>query len=179
MILSIERGNTPIAISVYPKKIEDASVSVQGLGFMPVMQKYDPLTSIQKSVSFTIELIGRIFKGLVDIIIGQQESSQLGGLFSIAKGAKDFWNQGLFQLFEFMAVLSVSLGVLNLLPIPVLDGGHILFCMIEWIKGSPVSEKIQEISFRLGLYLLLGIMIFAHWNDLKRFGVIQKIQSLF
>ena len=109
---------------------------------------------------FTVELIGRIFTGLHNMVIGNEDASSLGGMFSIAKAAKDFSDQGVFALLEFVAVLSVSLGVLNLLPVPMLDGGHVLFCMIEWIRGKPVAEKIQEVSFKIGLYLLLALMVF-------------------
>ena len=179
MILTLEREGALLEEVVQPHPLDDTSVAVQGLGIMPVVQTYKLWEGFVESASFTYELIGRILTGLGGLMTGSEEASQLGGMFSIAKGAKDFWNHGLLPLLEFMAVLSVSLGVLNLLPIPVLDGGHVLFCAIEWIRGRPVSEKIQEISFKIGLYLLLGVMIYAHWNDLKRFGVVQKVASFF
>jgi regulator of sigma E protease len=67
-----------------------------------------------------------------------------------------------------LALLSISLGVLNLLPIPVLDGGHLLFYLIEWVKGSPVSERVQMVGFQIGVSVVLGIMLLALYNDISR-----------
>ncbi len=179
MVVSLERDGAPLDLVTQPQQLDDTSVPVRGLGISPPVQKYGLTNGIGEAITYTGDLISRILNGLVGMVTGSQSPAQLGGLFSIAKGAKDFWDHGLVQLFEFMAVLSVSLGVLNLLPIPVLDGGHVLFCAIEWIQGRPVSEKLQELAFRVGLYFLLALMIYAHWNDFKRFGVIEKILSFF
>ena len=179
LIIKVERDGVEYDLITQPRPSTDASTSVPGIGIMPMQKVYGLGAAIVEAVEFTIELIGRIFTGLYNMVIGKEDASNLGGMFSIAKGAKDFSDQGVFALFEFIAVLSVSLGVLNLLPVPMLDGGHVLFCMIEWIRGKPVPEKIQEISFKIGLYLLLALMVFAHWNDVKRFGFIDKILKVF
>jgi len=75
---------------------------------------------------------------------------------------------GLVPFLQFMALLSVSLGVLNLLPVPVLDGGHLLYYMLELVKGSPVSLRVQEVGQQVGLFLIIGLMVLALYNDLLR-----------
>ncbi|PLX29976.1 MAG: RIP metalloprotease RseP [Alphaproteobacteria bacterium] len=179
LIVKVDRQGVEYDLIVQPRRSTDVGTTVPGIGIMPTQKIYTVGAGLVEAVGFTFKLIGRIFQGLYGMIAGSEDASSLGGMFSIAKGAKDFSDQGLFALFEFIAVLSVSLGVLNLLPVPMLDGGHVLFCAIEWIRGRPVPEKIQEISFKIGLYLLLALMIFAHWNDVKRFGFIEKIVKLF
>ena len=92
----------------------------------------------------------------------------LSGPITIAKVADSSVSNGLQAFIGFLALLSVSLGVLNLLPIPVLDGGHILFYAIEAVRGKAVSEKTQIIAIQVGMALLLGLMIIAFYNDISR-----------
>jgi regulator of sigma E protease len=94
----------------------------------------------------------------------------LSGPITIAKVATDSAQNGFYSWLALLALLSVSLGVLNLLPIPVLDGGHLLFYLIEAVKGSPVSERIQQIGLQLGVMLLLGVTFLAVYNDVARLG---------
>ncbi len=107
-------------------------------------------------------------QSLKKIVLGDISYKQLSGPISIAKVASQSANSGIYSYLILLALLSVSLGVLNLLPIPVLDGGHIFFYLIEWLKGSPVSDKIQQIGYQFGMFVVLSVMILALFNDLGR-----------
>jgi regulator of sigma E protease len=93
----------------------------------------------------------------------------LSGPITIAKVAGASAQYGLVPLLQFMALLSISLGVLNLLPIPVLDGGHLAYYLVEAVRGRPLSERIQEAGYRIGLSLVIGLMLLALYNDVSRF----------
>jgi regulator of sigma E protease len=111
----------------------------------------------------TVSFIGGIFKG-------SQSSDQIGGPIRIAQVSSQVATLGIAPLLNLAALLSVSIGLLNLLPIPMLDGGHLLFYAAEAVRGRPLSERIQEVGFRIGLALVLMLMVFAFWNDLSSLG---------
>ena len=100
------------------------------------------------------------------MITGTRSAKELGGLIRIGAVAGDMAQAGLVAIITFTALLSINLGLINLFPIPMLDGGHLVFYAMEAVKGSPVSEKFQEYAFRLGFVLLIGIMAFANLNDI-------------
>ena len=102
------------------------------------------------------------------MLVGLISAKHLSGPITIAKVAGASAQYGLSAYLGFLALLSVSLGVLNLLPIPVLDGGHLAYYVVEAVKGSPVSEKIQMAGFKVGLFLVVGLMVLALYNDLMR-----------
>jgi len=97
---------------------------------------------------------------------GARSATELGGIIRIGAIAGDMAKAGVIALISFTALLSINLGLINLFPIPMLDGGHLFFYIIEIVKGSPLSEQVQEYAFRLGLALLVGIMLFANLNDI-------------
>lgn len=119
-----------------------------------------------RSVVFTT---GQIFISLWEMISGQRSADEIGGPLRIAEYSGDAARAGIVALISLTALLSINLGLINLFPIPILDGGHLLMYFIEWIKGSPMGEKAQEFSFKIGLGLVLTLMIFASWNDLVRY----------
>ena len=102
----------------------------------------------------------------------------MGGPLRIAKLSGQMAQGGLDNLIFFMAALSVNLGLINLFPIPLLDGGHLLFLAAEAIRGRPLGERAQEYGFRFGLILVLTLMVFATWNDLVHLRVIEFIKEL-
>ena len=106
--------------------------------------------------------------GLYKMVVGDISSKNIGGPLTIAKTAGDAAEQGTSSLVFLMAMLSINLGVLNLLPIPILDGGHLLFFFIEAIRRKPLEDRQRELAQQVGLVLLVGIMIFAFWNDIER-----------
>jgi regulator of sigma E protease len=100
------------------------------------------------------------------VIAGREDADQLGGPLRIAQVSGQVASVGFLALLNLAAIISVSIGLINLFPIPMLDGGHLLFYGIEAVRGKPLSETTQEIGFRIGLALVLMLMIFATWNDL-------------
>ncbi len=105
------------------------------------------------------------------MISGERDSSELGGPIRIAQMSGEVAEGGIGPLLFFMAYLSISLGLINLMPVPVLDGGHLVFYAIEAIRGKPLGAKAQEYGFRLGAGLVFSLIIFATWNDLTQLGV--------
>lgn len=99
---------------------------------------------------------------------GNLSPKNLSGPITIAKVAGDTARSGWDNFIRFVAILSIMLGVMNLMPIPVLDGGHIVFILIEVVKGSPVSEQIQLVGYKAGFAMLISLMVFATFNDLMR-----------
>jgi len=93
----------------------------------------------------------------------------MGLYFYIAQGSLRHPQQGPVQLLTFTALISINLAILNLLPIPVLDGGHLLFSLIEWLRGKPVSLRKREIAQQVGMVLIIGLMVFAFYNDIFRY----------
>ena len=112
------------------------------------------------------------------MISGKRGAEDLGGPLRIAKLSGQMAQGGLDNLIFFMAALSVNLGLINLFPIPLLDGGHLLFLAAEAIRGRPLGERAQEYGFRFGLILVLTLMVFATWNDLVHLRVIEFIKEL-
>ena len=115
-------------------------------------------------VSTSLKYIGKL-------VTGSGDSSQLGGPIKIAKITGQVAEHGLIPFFSIMAYISISLGLINLFPIPMLDGGHLMFYFVEKIIGKPLSQKVQEGFFRIGLFLLFSLMFFVTFNDLKDLGL--------
>lgn len=107
-------------------------------------------------------------RSMARIITGDISHKQLSGPISIARVASESANSGIYSYLSLLALLSVSLAVLNLLPVPVLDGGHILFYLVEWLTGSPIPEKLQQVAFQLGMFIVLSVMALAMVNDIAR-----------
>ncbi len=130
--------------------------------------RHDFMSALIRSLSETRDYINFIFKSVKKLLTGELSSKSLSGPIGIAKAAGDSGRAGLDNFIRFTAILSIMLGVMNLLPIPVLDGGHLIFYMIEIVKGSPVSEEMQVIGLKIGVVILFGFMMVATLNDLTR-----------
>lgn len=130
--------------------------------------KYDILDGLQKGIEKTGQLSVLTLKVLGKLITGDLSLNNLSGPISIAKGAGASANIGLVYFLSFMALISVNLGIMNLFPLPVLDGGHLVFLAMEAVKGKPVSERVQSICDRIGAALLLSLTVFALFNDFLR-----------
>ena len=124
------------------------------------------------------EMSANTLKALGQMVTGTRKADELGGIIRIGAYAGDFAKQGVVSLIMFMALLSVNLGLINLLPIPLLDGGHLAFYAFESVKGKPLGERFQEYSLRFGMAFLLGIMLFATWNDLVQLKVIDYVKNI-
>jgi regulator of sigma E protease len=127
-----------------------------------------PLEALGASFTRTGELVVFTLNSIKKMVMGLISPKNLSGPITIAKVATASAKSGLESYISFLALLSVSLGVLNLLPIPVLDGGHLLFYTLELLAGRPVPEKIQALGYQLGLFIVLGIMMLALYNDFAR-----------
>ncbi|WP_420514260.1 RIP metalloprotease RseP [Haemophilus influenzae] len=130
--------------------------------------KYGILESLQKGIEKTGQLSLLTLKILGKLLTGDLSLNNLSGPISIAKGAGASANIGLVYFLSFMALISVNLGIMNLFPLPVLDGGHLVFLTMEAVKGKPVSERVQSICYRIGAALLLSLTVFALFNDFLR-----------
>jgi len=133
-----------------------------------VRVSYGPLESVAKAAAKTWDISIFSLKMLGKMLTGQISWKHLSGPVTIADFAGQSAQMGLPYFLNFLALISISLGVLNLLPIPLLDGGHLMYYLIEIAKGKPVSERAMELGQRVGLALLLVMMAFAFYNDLNR-----------
>lgn len=133
-----------------------------------VQQNYGVFESVSKSVLETWDTAGFVLLSMKKLIFGEISTKNLSGPIGIAKVAADHAKHGFWAFVSLLAHLSVLLGVLNLLPIPILDGGHIFYCLVEWVKGSPLSERVQMVGFQVGMAVMLGVMVIAFYNDILR-----------
>ena len=156
-------GDTIGRLGVYPAAVEFPVDMVRYLERGPIESLAAALERTGALVVFTLDSMKKMVEGLIS-------PKNLSGPITIAKVATATAERGWASYFEFIALLSVSLGVLNLLPIPVLDGGHILYYAIEWIAGRPVPERVQIMGYQIGLFLVTCLMVFALYNDVARLG---------
>jgi regulator of sigma E protease len=176
--LSLRRDGRDVVIPVMPKSIERDGKRIGFLGASP--QRVELPESMQREVRypihlalvpavkktwsvtvFTFESIGKMIRRLIS-------PKNLGGPITIAKVALATAQSGLFTFISFIALLSISLGVLNLLPIPILDGGHLLFYLVEFITRRPVPERVQMWGVQMGVFVIVSIMLLAFYNDLMK-----------
>jgi regulator of sigma E protease len=133
--------------------------------------KRDPATAIAQAGEETWNLTTGTLQALWQIVKGTRATDELGGPLRIAQMSGEVAQGGAVAILWFMAVLSINLGLINLFPVPVLDGGHLLFYAAEAVRGRPLGQRAQEYGFRIGLALVLTLMVFATWNDLVHLGI--------
>jgi len=135
-----------------------------------VTERVDPATALWLGVKETWFVIDRTLAYIGGVFTGREAADQVGGPLRIAQISGQVATIGLAALIHLAAVLSISIGLLNLFPVPLLDGGHLLFYAVEAIRGRPLSERAQEMGFRIGLGLVLMLMVFATYNDILHFA---------
>ena len=162
--LSPARGQTQ---NLLGEAEETWLIGVQSAGTVEVERK-NPLAAAWLSVSRTVELSLLTLEVLVKMVVGRVDSSNLGGPVMIVQLAGEQAQRGLANYLFLVALLSINLGILNLLPIPMLDGGHLLFFLIEALRGKPLEMRQRERAQQMGLVLLLFVMVYAFYNDLAR-----------
>jgi len=175
---TIERGGKKLDLTITPRMVTDKDVFGENIrigrvgivrGEKNVIERDNPLKAIYNGAVQTYTISKLMLVGLVKLVENVVPADSLGGPIMIVKMAKDSADTGLISFFAFMAVISINLGILNLLPIPVLDGGHILFLIIEAIMRRPVSIRVREVANMFGMALLMFVMFFAFYNDITRF----------
>jgi len=140
--------------------------------------RLDPATAVWRGIGQTWNITAGTLQAVWQMVVGRRSGDELSGPVGIVRMSGEVASGGVIALIDFMAVLSVNLGLINLFPIPVLDGGHLLFYAAEAIKGKPLGQRAQEYGFRLGLALVLTLMVFATWNDFARLHIVEFIKGL-
>ncbi len=191
LVRSIGEGrwsDQPVIVNVTPALVE----STDRFGFKSqrgrigvispskpfAMKEHTVISAFGASFKTVWEISTDTLKAIGQMIMGTRSADELGGILRIGAYAADFAERGFTALVIFTALLSVNLGLVNILPIPMLDGGHLAFYAMETVRGKPMSERFQEYSLRVGLATLLGIMLFATWNDLVQLDVFGHIKNL-
>ncbi|HKA62631.1 MAG TPA: RIP metalloprotease RseP [Methylomirabilota bacterium] len=178
--LEVKRGGETLTITVTPKKGKipgpDGKETEVGLiGIRPsgavTFVRSNPITSIWDGLVWSVDVTVKTAIGLYKIVVGQLDRSNIGGPIQIAKTAGEQARQGIVSLALFTAVISINLFLLNLLPVPMLDGGHLLFFALEAVLGRPLSVRKREVAQQVGFALLMLLMVFAFYNDFKRIGL--------
>ena len=177
--LDIQRGEKTLNIAVVPQAVVESGKTVGKIGAAPEVDKqawqamftevsYGPLEALMQSLRKTWETTAISLKMMGKMVTGEVSMKNLSGPITIADYAGQSAKMGVVAYLSFLALISISLGVLNLLPIPLLDGGHLLYYVAELVKGSPASELAWEIGQKIGIALLGTLMVFAIYNDINR-----------
>jgi len=176
--ITVDRKGTQLVLKATPalKEIKDNFGNVHRIGILGITRstapedlKFQPVPApraVWMGVQETWFVIDRTLSYIGGVVVGRESTDQLGGPIRIAQMSGQVATAGFVALIHLAAVLSVSIGLLNLFPIPLLDGGHLLFYGIEALRGRPLSERAQEVGFRIGLAIVLMLMIFATFNDI-------------
>jgi regulator of sigma E protease len=186
--ITVDRGGAKLDLKAVPalKEVKDSFGNVHRIGILGITRSLgpddakretvDPFTGVVLGVQETWYIVDKTLSYLGGVVIGAQAADQLGGPARIMQVSGQVWGAGkssggagggLVALLQLAAVLSVSIGLLNLFPIPLLDGGHLMFYGVEAARGRPLSERAQEFGFRIGLAIVMLLMVFATFNDIR------------
>jgi len=169
-VFLIERGEKSFQVEIVPVYNGELKAYIIGVmqGEDTVVKRHGFFESVRLGLSRALDMVVLLFVVIKGLIVGTYSVKTLGGPIMIAQVAGRAAESGIVELFSIIAFLSLQLGIINLLPIPVLDGGHLFFFLIEKIRGKPLSEKIVSISQQIGMTLLIALMVFVTWNDILR-----------
>ncbi|HDY86217.1 hypothetical protein LCGC14_0472970 [marine sediment metagenome] len=175
--VKIKRAQEEINVTLTPQTM-DGNIGQIGAGVdvsstsvpdnLKAELRYSPISAIGQAVIETWQFSSSTVKSLVGMVVGSVSSKNIGGPITIAQFAGASAERGVMSFISFLAMISISLGILNLLPIPVLDGGHLALYFIEWLRGSPLPEQAQLQGQKVGMMMLLMLMLLAFFNDLTR-----------
>jgi regulator of sigma E protease len=179
MAIVVKRDAQTLTLQVTPTRTEvtDRFGNHYEIGLLGIARsgmeyvKRDPVTAVYQAVGETWNLSASTLQAMWQMVKGTRTTDELGGPLRIAQMSGEVARGGIAPILTFMALLSVSLGLINLFPVPILDGGHLLFYAAEAIRGKPLGQKAQEYGFRIGLALVLTLMVFTTWNDLVHIGI--------
>ena len=182
---AVQEDGTPNQIKVRPpKELNNPDFKIEGKKDMAVLIlgekpgdrviKYNPISAIGVATGETYRITVETLRAIGQMFMGTRSTKELGGIIRIGAMAGDMAERGYIALIVFTALLSINLGLINLFPIPMLDGGHLMFYAIEAVRGKPVSEIYMEYAFRVGLVLLVTLMVFSNLNDVLQLFVFNK-----
>lgn len=181
-------SDKPITLKVTPRVIEETDrfgikhqfgrMGVAGPKEAFEMREHTVLSALVAAVAQTWDISVNTLKAVGQMIMGMRSKDELGGILRIGAYAGESAKQGIVALINFAALLSVNLGLINLFPVPMLDGGHLAFYAMEGLNGRPLSGKAQEYALRVGLAILMSLMLFATWNDLVQMKVVDYLLKL-
>jgi len=176
--VTVERNGQQLVLKATPtlREVKDNFGNVHRIGVLGIsrsmapddlrLERVGPLKALWLGVEETWFVVDRTLAYIGGVVVGCEAADQLGGPIRIAQVSGQVASAGFVALMHLTAVLSVSIGLLNLFPVPLLDGGHLLFYAIEAIRGRPLSDRAQEVGFRIGLAIVVMLMIFATFNDI-------------
>lgn len=185
--IAVRRGQEEVVLTAVPDAVEETRFgSSQTLGRLGVSRsgsdmvfiRHDPFTATWKAVVRTAEMTGSILDALGQIVTGKRPVKELGGPIRIAQISGEMAKAGVVMVVQFTAILSINLGLINLFPIPLLDGGHLVFYGIEALRGRPVGERAMGYSLNIGMALILCLTLFVTWNDLVQVPVLEYLMQL-
>jgi regulator of sigma E protease len=183
----LERDGSRIAVDAQPHVVQltDNFGNVHRVGQLGIKStgtgevvRYGPFESVGVAVAETYRITVTILKSIGQMIAGTRSSDELGGVLRIAKMSGDIATNGVVAIISFAALMSVNLGLLNLFPVPMLDGGHLAFYAAEAVRGRRLSRQAEDWGLRIGLAMVLTLFVFATWNDLVSLRVIEFFRHL-
>jgi len=186
-ITVLRKGEEKVTVTAVPTPFEETRFgATQVIGRLGISRssgdmlfvRHDPLTAIWKAGIHTAVLTGNILDALGQMISGNRTAKELGGPIRIAQISGDMAQAGIVTLIQFAAILSINLGLINLLPIPLLDGGHLVFYGIEAVRGRALGERAMGYTMNIGLAFILGLTVFVTWNDLVQLRVVEYFVKL-
>ena len=178
LLFTLDRDGTAIDVIVVPQRreMDDGFGNMQRVGVIGVVHDaaaggvttvtYGPLEATARAVEQTGIVVTQSLTYIGRILVGEESPDQLSGPVRVAKLSGDVATLGFLPLLQLAAIISVSIGMINLFPIPLLDGGHLVYYAFEAVRGKPLSDRTQEMGFRFGLAMVMGLMVFATWNDI-------------
>ncbi len=188
MAVTILRGGAQIDMAVTPEKIvsEDRFGFIHSTGRIGIaavegvdVKPYGPVDAFVAASKETYRITVGTLEAVWQMVVGVRGAEELGGVIRIGAMAGQFAELGFASIITFTALLSINLGLINLFPIPMLDGGHLAFYAAEVVRGKPLSERAQEYFFRFGFACVITLMLYATWNDLIQLNVFSNIMALF
>ena len=183
ILVGIERDGQPMDISVVPAMVDvelqdGSTIPIPRIGIAAETGPVRPFVAIGDATVETVVVGWQTLGAVGEMIAGSRGTEELGGPLRIAQMSGNVAQAGIPHLLWFMAILSINLGLINLFPIPMLDGGHLLFYAFEAVRGRPLTDRAQEIGFRIGLALVLTLVVFTTWNDLVQLDVVSYFRGL-
>ncbi len=179
--LTIRRGGATEDLTVTTDSREQGGKRIGSLGVTARATEFHrlpPLKAVAEGIGHTYYVAEQTLAGLWQMISSGRGTEDLGGPLRIAQLSGEVAQLGVASLIDFIAILSINLGLINLFPIPVLDGGHLLFFAAEALRGRPLPQRAVEYGFRAGFAVLVGLFVFATWNDLSHMGLVRWVAHL-